>query len=73
MHSATKYIGGHKDLLGGALVACDKDLFDRLYFIQNAAGAVMAPWEAYLCSRGLKTLNSDGANTAARHCSLLNG
>ncbi|HEY2882442.1 MAG TPA: PLP-dependent aspartate aminotransferase family protein, partial [Pirellulales bacterium] len=56
MHSATKYIGGHSDLLGGALVARDKDLFDRLYFIQNAAGAVMAPWEAYLCSRGLKTL-----------------
>jgi cystathionine gamma-lyase len=56
MHSATKYIGGHSDLLGGALVVRDKDLFERLYFIQNAAGAVMAPWEAYLCSRGLKTL-----------------
>jgi cystathionine gamma-lyase len=56
MHSATKYIGGHSDLLGGALVARDKNLFERLYFIQNAAGAVMAPWEAYLCSRGLKTL-----------------
>ena len=56
MHSATKYIGGHSDLLGGALVVRDKELFDRLYFIQNAAGAVMAPWEAYLCSRGLKTL-----------------
>jgi cystathionine beta-lyase/cystathionine gamma-synthase len=56
MHSATKYIGGHSDLLGGALAVRDKDLFERLYFIQNAAGAVMAPWEAYLCSRGLKTL-----------------
>jgi cystathionine gamma-lyase len=56
MHSATKYIGGHSDLLGGALVVRDKDLFERLYFIQNAAGAVIAPWEAYLCSRGLKTL-----------------
>jgi len=56
MHSATKYIGGHSDLLGGALVVRDKELFDRLYFIQNAAGAVIAPWEAYLCSRGLKTL-----------------
>jgi len=56
MHSATKYIGGHSDLLGGALAVRDKELFERLYFIQNAAGAVMAPWEAYLCSRGLKTL-----------------
>ena len=56
MHSATKYIGGHSDLLGGALIARDKELFDRLYFIQNAAGAVMGPWESFLCSRGLKTL-----------------
>ena len=56
MHSATKYVGGHSDLLGGALVVREKELFDRLYFIQNAAGAVMAPLEAYLCSRGLKTL-----------------
>ncbi len=56
MHSATKYIGGHSDLLGGALVVKDKELFDRLYFIQNATGAVLAPWESYLCSRGLKTL-----------------
>ncbi len=56
MHSATKYIGGHSDLLGGALVVRNKELFDRLYFIQNATGAVMGPWESYLCSRGLKTL-----------------
>ncbi len=56
MHSATKYIGGHSDLLGGVLVVRDKDLYDRLYFLQNATGAVMGPWESYLCSRGLKTL-----------------
>jgi cystathionine gamma-lyase len=56
MHSATKYIGGHSDLLGGALVARDKELFDRLYFVQNASGAVLGPWESFLCSRGLKTL-----------------
>ncbi|HEY2827356.1 MAG TPA: PLP-dependent aspartate aminotransferase family protein [Pirellulales bacterium] len=56
MHSATKYIGGHSDLLGGALIARDKELFDRLYFIQNASGAVMGPLESFLCSRGLKTL-----------------
>jgi cystathionine gamma-lyase len=56
MHSATKYLGGHSDLLGGALVARDKALFDRLYFIQNATGAVMGPYECFLASRGLKTL-----------------
>ena len=56
MHSATKYLGGHSDLLGGALVVRDQDLFDRLYFIQNATGAVMGPMECFLCSRALKTL-----------------
>jgi cystathionine beta-lyase/cystathionine gamma-synthase len=56
MHSATKYLGGHSDVLGGALVARDKELFDRLYFIQNATGAVMSPLDAFLCSRGIKTL-----------------
>src|SRR5688572_11898441 len=56
MHSATKYIGGHSDLLGGALVVKDQALFDRLYFIQNATGAVMGPFESFLASRGLKTL-----------------
>jgi cystathionine gamma-lyase len=56
MHSATKYIGGHTDVLGGALVVKDKALFDQLYFIQNATGAVMGPLESFLCSRGLKTL-----------------
>jgi cystathionine gamma-lyase len=56
MHSATKYIGGHSDLLGGALVVSDPELYDRLYFVQNATGAVMGPLESYLCSRGLKTL-----------------
>jgi len=56
MHSATKYIGGHSDVLGGALVVANPELFERLYFVQNATGAVMGPLEAYLCSRGLKTL-----------------
>jgi cystathionine gamma-lyase len=56
MHSATKYIGGHSDVLGGALVVADRELFDRLYFVQNATGAVMGPFESFLCSRGLKTL-----------------
>lgn len=57
MHSCTKYIGGHSDLLGGALVVNDKALFDRLYFLQNATGGVMSPWDAFLASRGLKTLD----------------
>lgn len=56
MHSATKYISGHSDVLGGALVMRDAELCKRLYFIQNATGAVMAPLESFLCSRGLKTL-----------------
>jgi cystathionine beta-lyase/cystathionine gamma-synthase len=56
MHSATKYIGGHSDLLGGALVVKDKSLYEKLYFVQNATGPVMGPLESYLCSRGLKSL-----------------
>lgn len=56
MHSATKYLGGHSDLLGGALVVRDRDLQQQLYFIQNATGAVLAPFDAFLLSRGLKTL-----------------
>ena len=56
MHSATKSIGGHSDLLGGALVVRDTELGTRLHWLQNATGAVMGPLEAFLCSRGLKTL-----------------
>ncbi len=56
MHSATKYLGGHSDLMGGALVVGDKRLFDELHFVQYATGAIMGPFEAFLCSRGLKTL-----------------
>lgn len=56
MHSAAKYIGGHSDLMGGALVVRDKKLFDELYFVQNATGAIMGPFESFLASRGLKTL-----------------
>ncbi len=56
MHSATKYLGGHSDALGGALVVKDDDLFDRLYFVQNATGAVLSPFDSFLVTRGLKTL-----------------
>jgi cystathionine gamma-lyase len=57
MHSATKYLGGHSDCLGGTLSVKDKELFDRLYFIQNATGAVLDPMSCFLVSRGLKTLD----------------
>jgi len=76
MHSATKYLGGHSDLLGGALVVRDKALYDRLYFTQNATGAVMGPWEAFLASRGLKTLElrmRAQSETAARLADFLAG
>jgi cystathionine beta-lyase/cystathionine gamma-synthase len=76
MHSATKYIGGHSDVLGGALVVNDKELFDRLYFVQNATGAVMGPLESYLCARGLKTLElriREQSRTAAQLADWLAG
>ncbi|MGB7345824.1 MAG: PLP-dependent aspartate aminotransferase family protein [Pirellulaceae bacterium] len=57
MHSATKYLGGHSDCLGGTLSVADKELFDELYYIQNATGAVLDPLSCFLVSRGLKTLD----------------
>lgn len=57
MHSATKYLGGHSDCLGGTLSVSDPDLFDRLYFVQNATGAVLDPMSCFLVARGLKTLD----------------
>jgi cystathionine beta-lyase/cystathionine gamma-synthase len=56
MHSATKYLGGHSDALGGALVVADEALYDRLYFVQNSTGAVLGPFDTFLIARGLKTL-----------------
>lgn len=64
MHSATKYIGGHSDLVMGSLVVNDKALADRLYFIQNASGAVCGPQDAFLALRGIKTLHV----RMQRHC-----
>ena len=57
MHSATKYLGGHSDVVMGALVVNDNDLADRLYFIQNASGAVCGPMDSFLVLRGIKTLH----------------
>lgn len=56
MHSTTKYLGGHSDVVGGALVTSDQELYDRLKFLQNAAGAVPGAFDAWLVLRGLKTL-----------------
>jgi cystathionine beta-lyase/cystathionine gamma-synthase len=56
VHSTTKYLGGHSDVVGGALVVKDASLRERLAFIQNAVGAVPGPMDCYLVLRGLKTL-----------------
>lgn len=56
-HSATKYLGGHSDVILGAIVVKEKELADRLHFIQNASGAVPGPNDAWLILRGIKTLH----------------
>lgn len=72
VHSTTKYIGGHSDLIGGALVTSDPELAEKLRFVQFAAGAVNAPFEAFLLLRSIKTLalrmhrHSSNALTLAR-------
>ena len=56
IHSGTKYLGGHSDTISGFVVVKNKDLADRLYYLQNAIGGVLAPWDSYLMIRGIKTL-----------------
>ncbi|MCW2687282.1 MAG: cystathionine beta-lyase/cystathionine gamma-synthase, partial [Mycobacterium sp.] len=56
LHSTTKYIGGHSDVVGGALLTNDEELDAAFAFLQNGAGAVPSPFDAYLTMRGLKTL-----------------
>ena len=65
VHSATKYLGGHSDVVGGFVAVDDDDLAERLRYLQNAAGAVPAPFDCYLVLRGVKTL----AVRMDRHCS----
>ena len=67
MHSATKYLGGHSDVIHGCLVMNDNELRDKLYFIQKSCGAVPGPQDCFLVLRGLKTLHV----RMDRHC--LNG
>ena len=64
MHSATKYLGGHSDVVLGALVVKDAELAEKLYFIQNASGAVCGPMDSFLTLRGIKTLHV----RMQRHC-----
>jgi len=64
MHSATKYLGGHSDVVLGVLAVKDKELADKLYFIQNASGAVCGPQDSFLVLRGIKTLHI----RMQRHC-----
>jgi cystathionine gamma-lyase len=64
VHSTTKYMGGHSDVVGGAIVVNDDDLAERLAFVQNAAGGVPGPMDCFLVLRGLKTL----AVRMDRHC-----
>jgi cystathionine gamma-synthase len=65
VHSTTKYLGGHSDVIGGALIVTDPDLAERLAFHQNAMGAVPGPFDSWLVLRGIKTLGV----RMDRHCS----
>jgi len=56
IHSGTKYLGGHSDTVSGLVAVKDKALADRLYYLQNAIGGVLAPWDSFLIIRGIKTL-----------------
>ena len=64
MHSATKYLGGHSDVVVGALVVNDDSLAEKLYFLQNASGGVCGPMDSFLVLRGIKTLHV----RMQRHC-----
>lgn len=64
MHSLTKYMGGHSDVVMGAIVCNDDDIAEKLYFIQNSCGAVPGPMDSFLVLRGIKTLHV----RMQRHC-----
>ena len=57
VHSTTKYLAGHSDVIGGAVITNNKDLYESIKYLQNAAGAVPAPWDCWLILRGIKTLS----------------
>lgn len=64
MHSATKYLGGHSDVVMGALVTSNKEIADEMYRIQNSSGAITSPMDSFLVLRGIKTLHL----RVQRHC-----
>ena len=57
VHSATKYLGGHSDLIAGLVVTKEKEMGDKIKFIQNASGAILSPFDSWLVIRGIETLN----------------
>jgi cystathionine beta-lyase/cystathionine gamma-synthase len=72
IHSTTKYLGGHSDVIGGAIVVRDKNMFERLKFLQNAIGAVPGPMDCWLTLRGIKTLAVRMERHSANAASLAN-
>lgn len=56
VHSLTKYLGGHSDVIGGAIIANEKELFEQIKFHQNAVGAILSPFDSWVVMRGIKTL-----------------
>ena len=76
LHSTTKYLGGHSDVVGGAVVVKDRELYEKLAFLQNAVGAVPGPMDCFLVLRGIKTLPlrmERHAQNAAALVELLSG
>lgn len=73
MHSSTKYLGGHSDVVGGAIITADGELNDRFHFLLNAAGPVAGPFDAWLVLRGVRTLgvrmdrHCENASRVAQH------
>jgi cystathionine beta-lyase len=74
VHSATKYFSGHSDLIAGLVVTKEKELGEKIKFIQNASGAILAPFDSWLVIRGIETLGFRVFNniTAGMHKQLLN-
>ena len=64
MHSGTKYLGGHSDVVLGLLATADKDIAEKMHFIQNASGAILGPMDSFIALRGIKTLHV----RMDRHC-----
>lgn len=64
VHSATKYIGGHSDVIGGVAIAANEEISDKLKFIQNSTGGILGPFDSFLALRGVKTLDV----RMERHC-----